>query len=204
MERYALHAPKSLIEEHFGVESSSEALFEPSYNIFTGSAVPVIYDGHQINMGQWSGCESRQQLLNNQSRLNDLQNKACILPISGFYMWKQTVKDPMPFYVRLLNQKIMGVAGIFVGSLKNLTFNVITRPANVLLQPLDEIMPCILSPNQYTGWLKGEAADILKADFNSTDLMPELAVYRVPDLVNDPTNNNPELIQPIPKRRDED
>ncbi len=204
MERYALHAPKYLIEKHFEVESPSESLYEPSYNIFTGSAVPVIYGDRHINTGQWSGCESRERLLNDQNSLSNLANKACILPVSGFYMWKQNVKDPMPFYVRMLNRKILGVAGFFTDSSTNRTFNVITMTANVLLQPLDESMPCILSPDQYEGWLGGDAADILKADFNSTALMPELAVYRVPDLVNDPKNNAPELIQPIPKRRDED
>lgn len=203
MERYVLDTEKDFIQEHFEVESNSNALYDPSYNVFPNSAMPVIFGDRIIKTGIWSGSVPRDEVLATNSLKDTLDTRPCIIPVSGFYMWKQTVKDPLPFYVRLLSRKVMGLAGYFSGE-EDLSFHVITMESNVLLQPLEKTMPCILEPHMYDGWLKGEASAILTSQFKSTALMPDLAVYRVPDLVNDPTQNTKELIQPIPKLREED
>lgn len=203
MERYVLDAEKDFIQEHFEVESKSDSLYDASYNVFQNSAMPVIFGNRSIKTGIWSGSVSKGEVLTSGTLRETLNAKPCIIPASGFYMWKQTVKDPLPFYVRLLSRKVIGLAG-YLDDEEGLEFHVITMESNVLLQPLEETMPCILEPHMYDGWLNGEALSILSSQFKSTALMPDLAVYRVPDLVNDPTQNSKELIQPIPKLREED
>lgn len=120
-------------------------------------------------------------------------------------MWKQTVSDPLPFYVRIHSRKVLGIAGIITNYTEQRSrFRVLIRPANVLLQPLDKTMPCILEPDEYADWLEGNYRQILLDGFSKNLFMPDMTVFRVPDLVNNPANNSPELIQPIPKLKDED
>lgn len=65
-------------------------------------------------------------------------------------------------------------------------------------------MPAILAPNQHNGWLIDETNNLIQSGFTHNTMIPDMTVFRVPDLVNDLSNNGPELLQPIPKLRDED
>ncbi|MEX2363937.1 MAG: SOS response-associated peptidase family protein, partial [Balneolaceae bacterium] len=137
------------------------------------------------------------------------ETSACIIPASGFYKWKETVHDPLPFYLRVLSKEILPLAGIYTAvkdEKGNLTYSfaVITMPANALVEPLDKSMPCIVEPSDLNKWLGGGALKMLEKGFNGQYLLPDMAVYRVPDLVNNPENNSRELIQPIPKLREDD
>jgi putative SOS response-associated peptidase YedK len=65
-------------------------------------------------------------------------------------------------------------------------------------------MPCILEPNEFDLWLNQQADTIAGNGFVANEMITDMTVFRVPDLVNGLSNNGPELIQPIPKVRDED
>ncbi len=218
MKRYALHAEKETVEKMFGVESTSQSLFDPSYNIFPGSAVPIIYKNDKIEISSaiW-GINDKQKIVNfafedvleNSPVVKDLELLPCVIPASGFYLWKQSVEDQYPFYIRMLSRRVLGIAGLYrrVTSKKRgtvLEFASIIKTANVLLQPLEPFMPCILDPENFNQWILNGEKNILQSQFKTTELIPDLAVYRVPELVNDPAQNSKELIQAIPKLREED
>lgn len=218
MERYALHADKETIEKLFDVQSTSTSLFEASYNIFPGSPGPIIFhdSGNKIQSSSW-GIESKKvttsfskkEVEENNSEIDRLGLRPCIIPASGFYLWKQSVDDKYPFYIRMLGREALGLAGLYRkkedGKGKtSIEFAVITKASNVLLQPLEPTMPCILDPENFDQWIQGNEKEVLQSQFKDTQLIPELAVYRVPKLVNDPSNNSKELIQAIPKLREDD
>lgn len=222
MKRYVLNAEKEIIEKIFAVNTKSESLFEPNYNAGKGHTMPIIIkvdDGREIRSSVWGlkTAEDKdaiveikhEDMLERDEIKNLIDTNPCIVLASGFYKWKETVEDPLPFYLRVLSQEVIGVAG-FYSSYKNdegrevHTFAVMTMPANPLVEPLDDRMPVILSPNDYDQWLSGGATDMAKAGFNGNHLLPDMAVVRVPELVNDPSNNSKELIQPIPKLRNYD
>lgn len=218
MERYVLHAEKETIEKVFDVQSTSVSLFEASYNIFPGSPVPIIFhdSGNKVQSGVW-GIEgkkvltsfSKNEVEENNSLIDQLELHPCIIPASGFYLWKQSVDDKYPFYIRMLGREVLGLAGLYRKKKDNngktsLEFAVITKVSNVLLQPLEPTMPCILDPESFDQWIQGNEREVLQSQFKDTQLIPELAVYRVPKLVNDPSNNSKELIQAIPKLREDD
>lgn len=217
MKRYVLHAEKEIVEEVFDVTSSSISLFEPSYNVFPGSPMPIIFNDtdRKIKSAVW-GIRSKKEKITSFSKndveensIKDLDLKPCLIPASGFYLWKQSVDDKYPFYIRMLGREILGLAGLYheaeeKNGKKSLEFAVITKASNVLLQPLEPTMPCILDPENFEQWIKGNEKEVLQSQFQDTQLIPDLAVYRVPELVNDPSKNSKELIQAIPKLRDED
>ena len=204
MERYVLKAKADAIQETFGIGVHSLAMLEPNYNAAPGHALPVLAK-NKMEPAIWDSETPQFPLDVITTELFGPESIPCIVPVSGFYMWKQTVNDPLPFFVRIHSRMLLGVAGILFESEKlRGVFRVLTRPANVLLKPLNEFMPCILDPVEYKYWLTGQTRAILGHGFAHNSMMPEMTVFRVPDLVNDISNNSPELIQPIPKLRDED
>ena len=217
MERYVLNTNREVIKDTFGVFPSSSSILEPSFNAAPGHSLPIFRNngvGRVLESAIWgikNGNTTISSLdiidvLENDDYRKSLKKNACIIPINGFYKWKNTVHDPLPFFVRIHTRKLLGIAGFFVEneSSRN-SFCVISKPANVLIKPVDDTMPCIIDPEKFTPWLNGEAESILKKGFDDFALLPEMTVFRVPELVNDVSNNSPELIQPIPKlREDED
>ena len=217
MKRYVLHAEKEIIEENFSVSSSSESLFEPSYNIFPGSPMPIIFHNSktEIKSAVWGISSDKEKITSfskqqvEENSIKGLELSPCIIPASGFYLWKQSVDDKYPFYIRMLGREVLGLAGLYCENTdengrKSLEFAVIIKASNVLLQPLEPTMPCILDPENFEQWIKGNEKEVLQSQFQDTQLIPDLAVYRVPELVNDLANNSKELIQAIPKLREDD
>ncbi|WP_020404667.1 SOS response-associated peptidase [Gracilimonas tropica] len=222
MKRYVLEADKFVIEETFGVISNSQIMYEPNYNVIPGATMPIIIkteEKREIIQSVWGlkfegegegASEIKQEeIAESEKYLKQLRSLPCLIPISGFYKWKETVSDPLPFYLRILTRDVTAVAGLY-NSFKDQdgrivhTFAVVTMPANPLVEPLDNRMPVIIEEKDFESWLSGDAADMVKKGFSGNYLLPDMSVFRVPELVNDPSNNSKELIQPIPKLRNYD
>ncbi len=216
MERYVLNTDKEIMEETFGVNPSSSSILEPTFNAAPGHSLPIIYSQkeHPVLESAIWGFENGNASINsldlndvleNDAYRSSLKTNACLIPANGFYKWKKTVDDPLPFFTRVHTRELLGIAGFFVehDDSRN-SFCVITKQANVLIKPVDDTMPCILDPQKFDSWLNGDAEAILKKGFDDFALLPEMTVFRVPDLVNDLSNNSPELMQPIPKLREDD
>jgi putative SOS response-associated peptidase YedK len=222
MNRYVLEADKYIIEETFGVSSDSKTLFEPNYNVMPGQVMPIIIeeDGKRnIITSAWGlKRKSTKDIIHeigheivpeDEDLLKLSEEKPCIVLASGFYKWKETVEDPLPFYLRVLTQEVSGFAGIYSAyedekGQKIHSYAVLTMPANPLVEPLDDTMPVVLDPKDHSRWLSGESSEMIKKGFSGNHLLPDMSVFRVPELVNDPSNNSKELIQPIPKLRNYD
>jgi putative SOS response-associated peptidase YedK len=211
MERFVLQTTANEIESIFGVIPKSISMMENTFNAAPGYLLPVIFSENglkKIESCIWNPDNPTallDEFIHKTNASSQLIKSSCIVPISGFYLWKQTVKDPLPFFVRIHSQPILGIPGYFSiteGSRKK--FTVFTRSANVLLKPLDDLMPCILEPNEFDLWLNQQADTIAGNGFVANEMITDMTVFRVPDLVNGLSNNGPELIQPIPKVRDED
>lgn len=224
MPRYVLNATKSDIENIFGAQAISNSIFGANFNTLPCNSMPIIINeaGKRLVKSAYWGIpnpDSKKKEVISELDLNqisilgnptDLYNtQSCIIPINGFYIWKKAIDNALPFYVRLLSRKILGVAGIYSKQHTQngsgvYSYAMLLTPANVLLKPMVDTMPCILHPKDFEKWLTGGAFTLAHSGFNDISLLPDMAVYRVPDLVNNPANNSPELIQPIPKLREED
>jgi putative SOS response-associated peptidase YedK len=222
MKRYVLEADKFIIEEVFGAQTDAESLFNPNYNVIPGNTMPIVVkdgDSRAVVSSVWGLKQEdvdvecfeigQEEFAVNENLKELAKTSPCIIPVSGFYKWKETVDDPLPFYLRVLTTEVTGLAGIYTcfeekdGRMIH-SFAVITIPANALVEPLDDRMPVILEEKDYGRWLNGNAPDMLEKGFSGNHLLPDMSVFRVPELVNDPSNNSKELVQPIPKLRNYD
>lgn len=222
-DRFVLHASKKEIEELFDVHSERDDYFEPDYNIDPGTRVPVVIkegESRSIKYAQWGmipadaeneaagkpNYEKKAGDLEEDDRTREVfERRRCIIPANGFYKWKSGKKKSTPFYIRLLSNELMGFGGLYSiwqseSGRDVYSFALLTTEANALVQPVDDRMPVILRKESFDIWL-----DQQKVDVNTFEgllrpyLLTEMAVNRVSEDVNDPDNNDPSLIQPIPK-----
>lgn len=206
--RVAFFASKKEIENYYNIQTKKESLFEPHYNLSPGHQIPVVTltNGEpQIEPKRWgksgpAGAEEttikKENLL---ERLKKNDATRCILPLSGFYIWKDDREKNNPFFVRLLNDAIVSVAGIYISG-DDEYVSIVTTESNALVQPMSARMPLLLDQPTALQWLeKGINIEELLSRTENIFMLTDLSVLRVSKKVNDPSNNNPKLIQPIPK-----
>lgn len=130
--------------------------------------------------------------------------KRCLVPASGFYEWKTSDngKRKTPFYFHAMDNKPFAIAGLWdewLGSdgseLRSLTL--ITTEPNETTKPYHDRMPVIIASDDYDAWLhtapekSAALVDLLKPLTKFA-----LEVHEVSALVNSPSNDRAECIQP--------
>jgi putative SOS response-associated peptidase YedK len=131
--------------------------------------------------------------------------RRCIVPMFGFYTWQRTWQGyRQPFFVRLVNRQVFGVAAVWDRTEAEDGDDVIegcallTVPSNPLLAELQGAtieMPAILDRRDYAVWLTGAPAvarTTLKA-FPS----PLMIAHPVSPRINSFRFDDDQLIRPI-------
>lgn len=207
--RVAFFVSKEKIVNYYNIKTQKESLFEAHYNLSPGHQLPVISlanDEPHIERVRWgkSGAKSADETTikkeNLLDKLKDSKTTRCILPLSGFFVWKENREKNNPFFVRMLNNPVMSVAGVHIDDEDEEYVSIVTTEANALIQPMSARMPLLLNQAIALQWLdKGIDIQQLLSQTENLFLLTDLSVLRVSKKVNDPSNNKPELIQPIPK-----
>ena len=95
----------------------------------------------------------------------------CLLPVSGFYEWREVNGVKYPYYIQLKEQDYFSLGSLYdtwinkqTGEIRD-TFSIITTPANPLMEKIHNLkkrMPLILSREDEMKWLDPglKAADI--------------------------------------------
>ncbi|PWN05840.1 SOS response-associated peptidase [Rhodohalobacter mucosus] len=206
--RLAFFVSKEEVENRLGISTIRDNLFEPDYNITPGKHIPVIYREDEeiifkrLRWGPESGGNAFIRVADADKELQSGNTFRCSVLASGFFIWKGDTEKGYPFFVRLLNHSLLTMAGIVYGGHTEPThFKIIEDESNVLVQPMSEFMPVLLNSEYVDKWLQGkgnQAAPLLREARDQIQLT-DMSVLRVSKKVNDPQNNAPELIQPIPK-----
>ncbi len=220
--RYTLYSNKKTIENQFQVSAPDEAFLEPSYNIAPGTVRPVVLTmgtmDRTLGAFKWGFIPSFvkdlsdwKPLINARSEtVNDkpsfrksFQRKRCIVPANGFFEWKDFGGGrKIPFYIRLLDQELFGMAGIYdthtgPGGDEQHTYAILTTEANALMQPLHNRMPVILRKDDYNVWLDpvNPRPEMLKSLLTPYPT-ENMATFKVSAEVNNVRNDSPNLISP--------
>jgi putative SOS response-associated peptidase YedK len=134
------------------------------------------------------------------------QSQRAIVPLAGFYVWQLTLKGvQQPFYVRLLNRPVFGVAALWQRTVCDDNKDdviescaLLTLASNSLLLEIDSGgagMLAILEREDYPRWLRGapdEARSLLKPFPAARMLAHPVAPY-----VNYPEYDGPPLVHAI-------
>ena len=93
---------------------------------------------------------------------NPIKNQRCLIPVTGFFEWRDVNKKKYPYLIKLKDEEIFCLGGIYdewvnkeTGEIKN-TFSIITTSANPLMAKIHNLklrMPFILPKENETDWL---------------------------------------------------
>lgn len=140
-----------------------------------------------------------------------LAKHRCIIPVDGFYEWKDMGKGrkKQPFFIRSRDGTTLALAGLWEAwkdkeapaeddSAWLRTCTIITTTPNGLLAPIHDRMPVVMPPESWDTWLDrgntdtDELAALLKP---APDDLLEL--FPVGTQVNNVRNNGEELVLPL-------
>lgn len=215
--RYTLAASEKEIKDYFNVEIPTK--HEPLYNAAPADILPVITHNDSQGLSyfywgippEWARKKDvsvklinapAEQLLSRASFKIALQQRRCIIPADGFYVWKKVgKKTKIPH--RFINQdkSLMAFAGIWDEfeaedpDKKYHTFMIITTEANKNVAEVDEKMPCILNKEEVIEWMSEESnmEELIKLVKPYAE--DKLHGYTVSNRIDFPGENSPNLIK---------
>ena len=155
--------------------------------------------------GDATACVDRARIeRSNIYRMPWLSGQRCILPASGFYIWRLTRENyRQPYFVHLVNRSVFGLAAVWDRSegededvIESCT--VIRVAANDLLSGIalsDGLMPGILRRRDYDTWLRGTPAEAKAALLPYPSAL--MQAHAVSPRINSTAMDDAGLIQPV-------
>lgn len=128
------------------------------------------------------------------------RRRRCLVPADGFYKWRVTGDERKPYRFTMKDGAPFAMAGLWErwgrGDEAIESFAIIVAVANEYVRPIHDRMPAILEPSACGEWLESEGLTIpmVLLQFCPT---AEMAVYPVSERVDDPKNDDADLITPL-------
>ena len=139
----------------------------------------------------------QETLLNKLSFKNLLNVNRCLIPVDGYYEWKNNGKFKQPYYIYKENHQIFFLVGLWstwrYKDFKIDTYTVITTKSDKNLSKIHKRMPVIQESNMMD-WL-----DITNRyeSYNFSSIKAKLKFHPVSKFVNSTMNNSSECIKEI-------
>ena len=191
------------------VNNFSEIEYEQNFNVAPQAPAPCIIDNNLViaNWGyfpDWLKSQSNprplfntryESLLEKKTFTSAFKNSRCLIPISGWYEWKEEDGIIQPYYFFDTSQSLLFAAGLYWNrSSGDIETSIITREAVDSLQVIHNRSPLLLTSEQRDIWL---------SDLSSEEIYSEILDYTYDDIefhkvdraVNNPKNNNDSLIR---------
>mgnify|MGYP001259222319 CR=1 FL=1 len=131
-----------------------------------------------------------------------LKRRRCLILTNGFFEWKKQGTRKQPYFIRRRDQTLFTFAGLWDcwqnGEQKMETCTIITTEANSLMKPIHHRMPVIFDAEREEQWLDPKITDQewLRELLTPFDAQ-RMELYPVSPTVNNPRNDDPDMVQPI-------
>lgn len=212
--RFALTATPNEIATAFGLPNVPT--FPPRYNIAPSQPVAVIrqlqHQPREFRLMQWglipswakdpsignnlinARCETAHE---KPSFRSAIKYRRCLIPASGFYEWQKVDKSTkQPYYFRM--PRPFAFAGLWESWNDIETCIILTTQPNEVVAPVHQRMPVIIHPDNYKVWLDFDIQTPSQLfHLFDPDLVQDLSALPVSTLVNSPTVDRPECIEPM-------
>jgi putative SOS response-associated peptidase YedK len=218
--RYAITQPPAELAKLFGAIGALPN-FPPRFNAAPSQMMPIIRQTangtRELVLARWGlipswsrGANSQYSMINARAETvhnkpsyrEAFQHRRCLVPANGFFEWHTVRKRKQPYYFSLRNESVFAFAGLWEkwdggedGPIES--FTVIVTDANACVAPVHERMPVLLSPDDCDRWLgEGATTPSLPNDLLKPYPAPAMKVWPVSRLVNSPTNDQADVIEP--------
>ena len=186
-----------------------EIEYEQNFNVAPQTKAPCIIDNNLVvaNWGyfpDWLKKQSNprplfntrhESLLEKKTFTSAFNNSRCLIPINGWYEWREEEGVKQPYFFFSNSQKILFAAGLFWNrSSGDIETSIITREAVTELQTIHSRSPLLLTPKQKDFWIsEAPSEDIYNEILDYT--YKDIQFHKVDRAVSNPKNNNESLIQ---------
>jgi putative SOS response-associated peptidase YedK len=214
VDRYTLTPKSDELALVLGVDVPD--LYKPQFNAAPSKLLPIITSNeknklHFFNWGlmsMWTNNRAMSQkffnlssdsVLSKSSYKQKIKSNRCVIPMDGFYIWKQVAKKQMvPHYFFFPDRKVFSVAGLWEeGEESSRSFIMITRSSNKLLMEFQEDMPAILDASASKIWLESDDQQELE-DLLLHTPKEQLTSHTVSPKIRDIDGNDVSFIKPAP------
>ncbi len=193
----------------------------PRYNIAPIQAVPVIPNDNeaQVKLFRWGLIPfwAKDPAIGNRminARAETLaekpsfkaayQYRRCLVLADGFYEWRKEAgrRAKTPYFIQLASGQPFAFAGLWEvweqEAQPIYSCTIITTAPNAVVAPIHNRMPVVLAPAAYGQWLDPDVHDA-KALQGLLKPYPaaDMAAYEVSTVVNNPSNDVPECVEPV-------
>lgn len=213
VDRYSLTLKPDELTLVLGVEATEE--YRPQYNAAPTKEMPILISEAPTKlhfqkwglMAMWANNKAMSpkffnlplsSILTKPSYRKKLNARRCIIPMDGFFLWKQVAKKKrVPYYFFFPDKRVFCAAGIWETNEDGNSFMMITRPANETILPIQEDMPLILETSFTKSWIatedEAELMEILQKDSSQT-----LISHTVSPRISNIDANEKQFIEPAP------
>ena len=133
---------------------------------------------------------------------NLIKQRRCLVIADGYYEWQSQKGRKQPYYFQLGEHQPFAFAGLWDtwrspdGEIMSCTL--LTTDASAEVSPVHHRMPVIVPPQAYSQWLDPNITDPEAVlPLLNSDIYQSLSSYPVSAVVNNPTNNSAECVQPV-------
>ncbi|PSP78031.1 DUF159 family protein [Halobacteriales archaeon QS_1_68_20] len=208
--RTSLFVPPSELEDRFDAEVVDP--LSPRYNIAPSEDLAVVRDDapHEIRRHEWGlvppwaddpagnrQINARAETVEEKPSFADaVEHRRCLVLADGFYEWQRRTGGKQPFRIEREDGDPFAMAGLYERHDDLTTVTVITTEPNEVVEPLHDRMAVVLAPGEERAWLDADDP-AERADLLSTPDPDPFHAYPVSSAVDDPTNDSPDVIQPV-------
>jgi putative SOS response-associated peptidase YedK len=213
-DRYTISLKSDELALTLGVEVPDE--YTPQYNAAPTKKLPIITSEQNQKlslfywglMSSWSNNKTMSPKLFNlpvssvqtkNTYKRKLKTNRCVIPMDGFYTWKQVAKKKqVPYYCYFPDRRVFSIAGLWEENEDGSnSFIMITKPSSGTMLSFNEDMPAMLDASTSRKWLELEDLNDIEG-FLSDDLTHELNNHTVSPKIRDIDNNDVNLIKQAP------
>jgi putative SOS response-associated peptidase YedK len=214
--RYSL-VPSDNFAGRFDIEDQQLPLL-PRYNVAPSQTMPVIVSNSpnravEMQWGlipSWSK-EPRVKFSTINARAETIstspvfrgpfKSRRCLVPASGFYEWRQMNHGKQPYFIHLNSGELFAFAGLYdvwrgADGQELSTYTIITTAPNATVASIHNRMPVILRRDDEGIWLDKQTDSARLMSLLAPYPADEMEAYQVSRAVNDPANEDEELMQP--------
>ena len=191
------------------VNNINEIEYEKNFNVAPQTLAPCIIDNNLViaNWGyfpDWLKNQSNsrplfntrhESLLDKKTFTSAFRNSRCLIPISGWYEWKEEDGIKQPYYFFDISESLLFAAGLYWNrSSGDIETSIITREAVSLLQPIHNRSPLLLTSESKDLWISDAPSEEIYTEVLGYTYS-DIQFYKVDRAVNNPKNNNDSLIK---------
>lgn len=215
------------------VDVVADSLPAPSFNVAPTDSAAIVLDSHRtapptrrLEPARWGlvpswakdpsagarAFNARAEDLERRPMFRGaLQERRAVVPVTGYYEWKQENGRKRPHFIHPRDGSPMFLAGLYEWwrdparadddpARWILSFTILTRDSIGALGSVHDRMPVTVSADAASEWLSGpgdQAADLVRLVLaDSQVLTPTLEIYPVSPAVGNVRNDSPALIEP--------